>query len=103
MKEVHIALEALKFGGLMVYPLVLLAVLAVVIVLDKAFVYWRYMRFPGSLLERFETLDVSLSDLDRQSAGLDRRNYFLRFIEVVIANRAKPVWWIEMVRTTRRS
>jgi biopolymer transport protein ExbB len=97
MKEVHIALEALKFGGLMVYPLMLLAVLAVVIMLDKAFVYWRYMRFPGLLVERLETLDVSLSDLDRESAGLDRRNYLLRFIEVVIANRAKPVWWIEMV------
>ena len=85
MQEVHMALEALKFGGAMVYPLVLLAVLAVVIMLDKAFVYWRYVRFPEPLLELFETFDVSLSDLDRQSAGLDRRNYFLRFFQVVIA------------------
>jgi biopolymer transport protein ExbB len=97
MKEMHIALEALKFGGLMVYPLVLLAVLAVVIMLDKTFVYWRYMRLPGPLLERVEALDFSWSDLDGQLAGLDRRNYFLRFIEIVMANRAKPVWWIELL------
>jgi len=39
MQEIHIALEALKFGGAMVYPLLLLAVLAAVVVIDKAFVY----------------------------------------------------------------
>jgi biopolymer transport protein ExbB len=97
MKEMHIALEVLKFGGLMVYPLALLAVIAVVIILDKTFIYSRYMRLPGALLERVETHDFSWSELDRQLAGLDRRNYFLRFIQVVMENRAKPVWWVELL------
>ncbi len=97
MKEIQIALQALKFGGIMVYPLVLLAILAVVIVLDKAFVYWRFMHLPRPLLERVETHDFSWSDLERQLAGLDRRNYFMQFIRIVMENRGKPVWWIELL------
>lgn len=95
MQEIHLALEALKFGGAMVYPLLLLAVLAVVVMLDKAFVYWRYMRIPGPLLELVETYDFSWSDLERQLTGLDQRNYFMRFFRVVMDNRGKPVWWVE--------
>jgi len=97
MKDIHLALEALKFGGVMVYPLALLAILAVVIMLDKTFVYWRFMRFPGPLLERVEAHEFSWSDMDAALAGLDRRNYFLRFIQVVMENRKKPVWWIELL------
>ena len=51
MQQIHMALEALRFGGAMVYPLLLLAVLAVVVILDKAFVYWQFVRLPQPLLE----------------------------------------------------
>ena len=27
--------------------------------------------------------------------GLDRRNYFQRFLRVAMNNRKKPVWWVE--------
>ena len=97
MKEIQIALQTLKFGGIMVYPLMLLAVLAVVIMLDKIFVYWRFMHLPGPLLERVETHDFSWSDLEEQFAGLDKRNYFMQFIRIVMENRTKPVWWIELL------
>ena len=95
MQEIHVTLEALRFGGAMVYPLLLLAVLAAVVILDKAFVYWRYVRLPGPLLELVETYDFSWSDLERQLTGLDQRNYFQRFFRVVMDNRGKPVWWVE--------
>ena len=95
MQEIHLALEALRFGGAMVYPLLALAVLAAVVVLDKAFVYWRYVRLPGPLLELVETYDFSWSELERHLGGLDRRNYFQRFFRNVLVNREKPVWWVE--------
>ncbi len=63
MQAIHEALEALRFGGAMVYPLLLLAVLAAVVILDKAFVYLRYVRLPGPMLELVETHDFSWSDL----------------------------------------
>ena len=75
--------------------MLLLAVLAAVVILDKAFVYWRYVRLPGPLLELVETYDFSWSDLERQLTGLDQRNYFQRFFRVVMENRGKPVWWVE--------
>ena len=95
MQEIHIALEALRFGGAMVYPLLLLAILAAVVILDKAFVYLRYVRLPGPTLELVETYDFSWSDLERQLTGLNERNYFKRFFEKVMENRGKPVWWVE--------
>ena len=95
MQEIHLALEALKFGGAMVYPLLLLAVLAAVVILDKAFVYWKFVRLPGYLLELIETYDFSWTVLEQQLTGLDPRNYFQRFFRVVMDNRWKPVWWVE--------
>ncbi len=95
MHEIHMALEALKFGGAMVYPLLLLAVLAAVVILDKAFVHWRYVRLPGPTLELVETYNFSWSDLEQQFMGLNPRNYFQRFFRKVMDNRGKPVWWVE--------
>jgi biopolymer transport protein ExbB len=95
MQEIQIAFEALKFGGAMVYPLLVLAVLAAVVILDKAFVYWRYVSLPGPLLELVETYDFSWADLERQLSGLNQQNYFQRFFRVVMNNRGKPTWWVE--------
>ena len=95
MHEMHMALEAMRFGGTMVYPLMMLAVLALVVILDKAFVYYRYVRLPGPMLELVETYDFSWSDLKQQLTELDQRNYFQRFFRVVMDNRGKPVWWVE--------
>jgi len=95
MQQLHTVLEALRLGGATVYPLAFLAVLAIVVMLDKAFVHLWYMRLPEPVLELVETYDFSWSELDRQLAGLNKRNYFLRFFRVVMENRAKPVWWVE--------
>ncbi|MDR3566989.1 MAG: MotA/TolQ/ExbB proton channel family protein [Syntrophobacteraceae bacterium] len=95
MQEMKTVIEALKLGGAMVYPLAVLAVLAISVMLDKAFVYLRYMRIPGHLIEFVETYDFSWSDFDRHLSGLGKGNYFQRFFRVVVENRAKPVWWVE--------
>ena len=79
----------------MVYPLLLLAVLAAVVILDKAFVYWKFVRLPRPVLELIETYDFSWTILEQQLAGLDPRNYFQRFFRAVMDNRGKPVWWVE--------
>ena len=71
MSELKVAWESLKFGGAMVYPLLFLAVLALVLMLDKAFVYWRYVRLPASLLDLVETYGFAWSELERMLATLD--------------------------------
>jgi biopolymer transport protein ExbB len=95
MKDLNDALQALKFGGAMIYPLLVLAVLALLITLDKLFVYWRYVRLPKALLELAETYRFDWVELERQLAALGSRNYFGRFFHVILTNRAQPAWWVE--------
>src|SRR5207244_2900784 len=42
---------ALRVGGAMIYPLLLLAVIAVVVILEKAFVFSTRTRLPAPVLE----------------------------------------------------
>lgn len=95
MQDINEALQALKFGGAMVYPLLALALLALVISLDKLFVYWRYVRLPRTLLNLVETYGFAWADLERELATLAPNNYFARFFGIIIANRSKPAWWVE--------
>jgi biopolymer transport protein ExbB len=95
MQDIQQAVQALKFGGAMVYPLLALALLTLVIMLDKLFVYWRYVALPARLLELAETYGFDWAELERQLAALGPRNYFGRFFQVIAANRAKPAWWVE--------
>jgi biopolymer transport protein ExbB len=95
MQDIQEALQALKFGGAMVYPLLALALLALVISIDKLFVYWRYVRLPQKLLDLVETYGFAWQDLERDLAALDKNNYFARFFKVILENRSKPAWWVE--------
>jgi biopolymer transport protein ExbB len=95
MQDIQEALQALKFGGAMVYPLLALAILALVITIDKLFVYWRYVRLPRPLLELVETYGFAWADLERDLAALGSGNHFGRFFRVIMENRDKPAWWVE--------
>lgn len=95
MQNLQEAWTALRFGGAMIFPLLFLAVLAFVLMLDKAFVYWRYVRLPATLLDLVETYGFAWADLDRQLAKLGTRNYFGRFFRVILENHTKPAWWVE--------
>jgi biopolymer transport protein ExbB len=95
MQDLHEALSALQFGGAMVYPLLFLALLALILVLDKAFVYWRYVHLPVSLFELVETYGFAWTDLANQLDKIGSRNYFGRFFRVILDNHAKPAWWVE--------
>ena len=95
MQEINIALEQLKFGGAMIYPLLVLGVIALAIILDKAFIYRRYVMLPAALLTLVETYGFSWAELDQQMASLVPGNYFGRFFQVIYDNRSNPSWWVE--------
>lgn len=95
MQEIQEALQALKFGGAMVYPLLALALLAIVITIDKLFVYWRYVHLPKALMELVETYGFAWSELEQKLSDLDPNNYFSRFFRVILENHTKPAWWVE--------
>lgn len=95
MQELQDAWIALKLGGIIILPLSLLAVIALAIMLEKAFLYWRFARLSSDLLNLVETYGLAWEDLEKILSGLNERHYYKRFFEVVITNRHRPSWWIE--------
>jgi biopolymer transport protein ExbB len=92
LNEVH---AALAVGGAMVYPLLALAVLAFVIVLEKGFVFTARTRLPAALVDLAETFGFSWEELERKVTILGRRNYFAGFFRAILDNRTHPAWWVE--------
>ena len=95
MQDIQEALQAIKFGGAMVYPLLLLAILALVITVDKLFVYFRYVKLSNELLQLIETYGFEWRNLEQRLVELGAKNYYSRFFRVISDNRDKPAWWVE--------
>ena len=77
------------------YPLLLLGVLAVAIILDRAACYRRSLRLPAPLREQVETYGFTWDELAQHLNALGARNAFGRFFEVIALNRTHPAWWVE--------
>lgn len=88
-------LAVLQVGGAMVYPLIALAVLAAVVILEKGFVFAARTRLPGRVITLAETYGFAWDELDRQLGAMGRRNYFAGFFRVILDNRRHPAWWVE--------
>jgi biopolymer transport protein ExbB len=86
---------ALRIGGVMIYPLVALAMLAAVIILEKSYVYAARTRLPATLLSLVETYGFAWTELEAGIAALGPRNYFAAFFRIILENRERPAWWVE--------
>jgi biopolymer transport protein ExbB len=95
MQDITDAIQAMKFGGITIYPLLLLGILALVIIIDKGYLYWRYLRLPQSAVKLIETYGFTWEKLEKELAAVLPENYYARFCRIVIDNRDKPVWWLE--------
>ena len=95
MRELSTAWSALREGGPMVYPLLLLGVIALMIILDRAVAYARMLRMPAALVELIETYGFAWADLDSTLAMLKPVNAYRQFIAVIAKNREQPAWWVE--------
>ncbi|HNQ05088.1 MAG TPA: MotA/TolQ/ExbB proton channel family protein [Thiobacillaceae bacterium] len=95
MQDLQSALEVLQHGGVIIYPLLALALIALVVMLDKALIYHRHARVPASIRKLVGTYGFDWTELDRQLEDLGPRHYFGRFFRVIMDNRAEPPWWVE--------
>jgi biopolymer transport protein ExbB len=95
MRDLQGFVAALRVGGVMIYPLLLLAVVAVVVMLEKAFVFSTRARLPASVLEVLETYGFAWDDLEHRVIRLGPQSYFGRFFRVIIENRRRPTWWVD--------
>ena len=62
MEELNHTWDALKLGGVIILPLSLLAIMALAIMLEKAFIYWRFARLSHDLLNLVETYGFKWED-----------------------------------------
>jgi biopolymer transport protein ExbB len=95
MQEIQTAWEALRFGGAMVYPLMFLGIVAAVIVVDRALLYFGSTRIPDDLRDLVETYGFAWGDLETRIRSLGQRNAFARVFGVIAENRTHPAWWVE--------
>jgi len=95
MQEIYEALQAMKYGGVTIYPLLVLAVLALVIIIDKFYLYQRFIRHPATLFNLVETYGFTWEKMEQELVTLAPDNYYARFSRIVLDNRDKPVWWLE--------
>jgi biopolymer transport protein ExbB len=86
---------ALQIGGVMIYPLIALAVLAAVIILEKAYVYAARTRLPTTLLSLVETYGFAWNELESAITALGPGNFFATFFRIILENRDRPAWWVE--------
>ena len=93
MLDIAQSWQVLRFGGPVVYPLLALAVLTAAIMIDKAYVYWRYAQ-PSPLLVRLvNNGETGWAELERQVAIADPQHHIARFLRVILRNRDEPAWW----------
>lgn len=95
MQALNASWVVLKAGGIIVIPLSLLAIVALAIMLEKAWLYWRLARLSRDVRNLVETYGFAWADLEKILSGLSDRHVYKRFFDVVIINRQRPSWWTE--------
>ena len=69
MQEISEAIQAMKFGGITIYPLVFLAILALVIIIDKLYLYRRYIRLAEIIVQPDRNLRLRLGKTGTGTGG----------------------------------
>ncbi|PMS35913.1 outer membrane transport energization protein ExbB [Trinickia symbiotica] len=90
--------QAVSAGGWVVYPLSLLAVAALTIMIDRAYVFWRYARIPGdvSLRSKHRTGEISGNEMAHPRAStLPARHAWSRIDAILSDHEETPLWRTE--------
>ena len=95
MTNLQQTINILTLGGIAMYPLFLLAIIAAALIIDKILLYQRLVRLPQNILLTVETFGFDWTILEQQLCKLPQQNFYRRFFSVIIDNKNKPSWWIE--------
>jgi biopolymer transport protein ExbB len=95
MSSIAAGWQALSYGGPLVYPLLLLGVLAFIIIVDRIVAYRRCLRLPAEIAALVEIYGFAWSELERMLETLPEHNAYRRFLGVIAQNRHQPAWWVE--------
>lgn len=96
MDEVVASLAAgLRAGGLFVYPLMALALVAIGCAVDRAYVFRRLSRFPKPLAHALAQQAVDLQHFREALARTSAYGGYHALFGAIMDNADRPIWWIE--------
>lgn len=95
IKKYKHMIEILKNAGITIYPLMLLAIIALALIIDKILFYKKFVKLPNDLFELIETYDFSWLKLQEKLKTMPEKNCYRKFFLVIVSNKNKPVWWLE--------
>lgn len=95
--DLNSSLETLKMGGVVIYPLVIMAVISLTISLDRLYLHLRWVTSPPPILQKLlREPRFAWSDLDEWFNNTSNNNYFVQFISPIMTYRNdQPIWWLE--------
>jgi biopolymer transport protein ExbB len=86
--------DAARLGGWVIYPLGVLAIAALAITLDRAYIFWRFGRVPRWAAGPAWMPAEEGDDAGARFSSLPQRHAFSR-IGGLLADPRAPLWWVE--------
>jgi biopolymer transport protein ExbB len=78
MNIIEQTINATKLGGVIMYPLIILFIMAIALIIDKILIYKKLVKLPKDLLELIETYGFSWNELEEKLKNLPSQNYFAK-------------------------
>ncbi len=88
-------IEIIKNGGFFMYPLFFCAILSIALIIDKILLHKRLAKIPKNLSEEVEAEEFSWKRVEQELQKIVSENYYKNFINLLLQNKSKPIWWIE--------
>lgn len=85
----------IKLGGIAIYPLSLLCIIAIALICDKILFYKKLVRLPKNLFELIETYNFKWDEFESLLSSLAAENIYRKFFLVILQNKKQPNWWLE--------
>lgn len=93
----------LKAGGIVMIPLLILAITALAITIDKILLFHNLARIPQKLVDIIEKYNFDWELLNDNLNKLNSKNYYRKFFSIIIDSQKNsqtkldkiPIWWIE--------
>lgn len=82
-------------GGLAMFPLLLLALVALAVIFDKIFTLKKNLKLPQDLLNIQQNPDFSANELEAKIAKISDQNFYRPFFLTFLQYRKKPIWQLE--------
>ncbi|MFM0736467.1 MotA/TolQ/ExbB proton channel family protein [Paraburkholderia xenovorans] len=95
MKDWTTVLDAVRLGGWVIYPLSVLAILAIAIAIDRAYVFVRFARRPDTGAPRPGDGGAPSSTFAEDLDSLPARHVFRRLSAPLADRPAAPIWYRE--------